>query len=489
MPPQAFPYLVLTDGTDTVTFADGLGGLTNYPPVRGEWAPAIAALRPGLMDGLSPYADVIEELTINIRDTTAELALSRLATLARLLDKADRWWKRGESISPVLLKYVPQGSTIAATATPFIATVLGRAPGDETSGVRLPVNFNDVGMIAVIEEVTVRLVRTPVWLHTQENASASAANNPSVLSITMPSSPAIRSPIELEFTDLATEAATGDIDIPPAFLIFGPNLDLQQAESPLSSSLAASATYTSTADATARASGGNVGRLNHSAAALNAESVINFAPSLTGTPTLVAVYVTYRNNTNSAWTIRLSGGYGLIAAASVTQAFAPTVVIPGAATNPTALYLGTIANRQGVQFISLNVALTALVGAGTLDFDTIAFVDLSTNEASVISINGARATLGGAIGAGAAEVVIQNDPSTLPTPYVRINLASGNKVGQSYSGPAGLTAKGSALKAIWYATHLWNNTTPYWTTQNVGGSAIETIGALVRRKPAYLTPS
>lgn len=484
---QAYPYLAITDGVTTVTFADGLGGTTNYPPVRGQWAPQVAGLRKGLMDGLLPYADVTEELQINIRESTAALCLAKLATLAQLLDQAERWWKRAESVNPVTIKYAPQGSTIASTANPFIATVLGRAADDETSGVNLPVDFNDVGMLYEIRDVRVRFIRTGVWTAPSETASAAAVANPAVLSIAMPSAPQIMGPTALGFTGFVTSAA-GAIDIPAGYVIFGPNLNLQQAESPFSTSLASGATYVSTADAAARASGGSVGRLNHAAAALNVESAINFVPSLSGTPTSVAVYVTFRNNSNSAWTIRASGGYGLLSAASLTQVFAPTITIPGTATNPTVLYLGTLANRYGIQFVSLNVALTALVGAGTIDFDTIVFVDLSTGEASVISVSGARAALGGAIISEAVTVQITNNPATLNTPEVRLYLAGGNRIPQTYNGPAALNSKGATLKAIWYATHLFGGTTPYWTTQNIAGTAILNVGAGVTRYPGYLTP-
>src|SRR5437868_4467312 len=102
----------MTDGTDTVTFMDGLGGVTNWPLIRGQWGPAIAGLRTSPLAGRGPYADVAEDLSCNIRNTTGALVYGNLDTLARLLDKAERWWLRNEPISPVVLKYAPQGSTI-----------------------------------------------------------------------------------------------------------------------------------------------------------------------------------------------------------------------------------------------------------------------------------------------------------------------------------------------------------------------------------------
>src|SRR4051812_30642710 len=101
---QPYLYLVLTDGTTTVTFSDGANGSTNYPPQAGGWAPNVAALNQSLLGGRGPYTDVVEEITINVRGATAALCYSNLDALVRLLDQADRWWLRAENISPVLLK-------------------------------------------------------------------------------------------------------------------------------------------------------------------------------------------------------------------------------------------------------------------------------------------------------------------------------------------------------------------------------------------------
>src|ERR1041385_8873437 len=104
-------YLALSDGTTTVTLSDGSGGLTKYPPIQAGWGPNAGALDQSLLGGRGPYTDGVETITINIRDTTAALCYTRLDTLARLLDQADRWWMRAEAVSAVVLKWAPQGST------------------------------------------------------------------------------------------------------------------------------------------------------------------------------------------------------------------------------------------------------------------------------------------------------------------------------------------------------------------------------------------
>jgi hypothetical protein len=456
--------------------------------VRATWAPKIAGIRTSQLGGRGPYADVEEDLSCNIRDTTASLCWSRLDTLARLLDKAERWWLRDENISPIVLKYAPQGSTIHSNATPMQAVVLGRVGNEELNGVVLPTDANDAGMLFEIDGVRITCLRRGAWIGATEAANVAAAGNPSIRTVTMPSAPATPGPLQLDITGFVTGAG-GNIDIPPGFVMLATNMDLQEAEAPFATTLAAGATYVSTADAAARASAGNVGRLNHSASALGAESILTFVmPGSVATSTQLAVYCTVRNTSGSEWTMRASGASGQIVLAPLTRIFTPSTAIGTSVNiNPTAIYLGTIVNRFGTAFVQLHIALTALVGAGTFDLDTVVFVDLSTGNAAVLSVNGARMAGTADINA-TTTVTIEHNPRTLQAPDVRIRLSGGSRIAQTYSGPADIVGAGSSLKTLWYATHLWNGTTPYWTTQNVTGAAILQVGAAINRQLAYLSP-
>ena len=86
---QTYPYLVITDGTTTVTLLDGSNGATNFPLKRDGWAPAIAGLRTSPLAGQTPYEDVTEQMLIEINGSTAANALANLVTLRKLLA-----WKR-----------------------------------------------------------------------------------------------------------------------------------------------------------------------------------------------------------------------------------------------------------------------------------------------------------------------------------------------------------------------------------------------------------
>lgn len=488
---QPFLYLALTDGTTTCTLSDGANGSTNYPPQSGGWAPNVAALNQSLLGGRGLYTDVVEEITINVRDTTAALCYGRLDTLARLLDQADHWWLRTETVSPVLLKYAPQGSTIASTAAPLAALVLGRVAGDTTGATQLPPSFDSAGNQFVTYGVTIKILRRGQWIGASESASAAAAANPSVLTITMPSTANLASPLEIDFTGFTSSAGTGTVDIPSGFLFVGANnsFSLQQAEAGGTGGLAAGATYVSTADATARASGGNVGRLNHNLATIGAESAISFTlPAAFLNSTRIGVYVTYRNNAAISWTLRAEGF--LTVASSASPNYTPITNIAAAAGNPTAIYLGAIANRRGFDTVRLRAATVAGAGTPTIDFDTILIVDLSSGQTHVVSQQGMPTTaIGASFASKNVQIAVSNSPNTLRDPETRLDvLTTAAVLPITPLGDTALNGKGLTLQAIWYATHLYAGATPYWTTQNNAGSAILNIGATITRQLAYLSP-
>lgn len=487
MPTQPSPYLVLTDGTDTVTFADGAnpGGQTNYPFVARTWAPAIAGLKRSTLGGTSPYDPVAEKIQINIVSTvSAADCYAKLDTLARLLDKADRWWLKNENISPVLFKFAPQGSTIHSNATPMQALVIGRAPDDETSSMQLPVVYDQSGMIWQIFNVTVAFIRRGLWTGATESASAAAVANPAVLNITMPSTPNTVGPLEIDFTGFAT-SATPTINVPSGFVFIGPTntFSLQEGEAAVSTSLAAGATFTTVADAAARASAGNVGRLNHTGASLNAESVISWTlPAAFLNSTRIAIYCTYRNNFATGWNIRgqayRSTPSSLASSTTLYQAIA------AAATSPTVLFVGVVSNPVGFDTVSLRLGMTVGSGTNTIDIDTVVFVDVSQPQVFALALTGIVGSIDASLASKNVQVTIDNNPNARELPFVHIDvLTTAVQYTRGYTGDAALCVAGNVISAIWYAT---NST--FWTTQNVGSSATLSIGATVTRRLGYLVP-
>jgi hypothetical protein len=428
-------------------------------------------------------------MTINIRAADAATCLANLQTLNLLLDQAKRWWRRAENVSPVVIKYAPQGSTISSTAAPLQAVILGPAEGNETAATDLPIDFNDVGMYYEIRGIRLQFVRRGLWIGASESASAAAVANPAVLSITMPSSPSVVGALEIDFTGFTSSAGTGTIDIPGGFVVIGPSssLNMQQAEAGVGF-LATGATYVSTADAGARASGGSVGRLNHNLSAVGAESAISFTlPAAFLTSNRIGVFVNYRNNATVAWNLRASAYRSI---SSLVTGSTNYTAIPATVSNPTPVFLGEIASKYGFDTVLLRASTVSGAGVPTIDFDTILIVDLSTSNTFAVALGAnTQLAIGAAFASKNVSVIINHSPLTLRDPDVRTDILTTTAiVGTAYAGDVALVGSGGTLQAIWYATHLYNGVNPYWTTQNNAGAAILSIGATITRRLGYLSP-
>src|SRR3990172_8696486 len=165
----------------------------------GSWAPRIAGLRRSTLGGRSPYAEVVEEFDLHITGTSAANALANLATLGTLLDNAERWW-RGENRAQVTLRYSPEGATVSSTTDPLEAVVLGRATGDQSAGVTLPVVFNEFVPQQWVIRARVRFVRRGLWTRNSIGYSGSSTgSNPAVIQNTFSiSSPCIPQPFKIK---------------------------------------------------------------------------------------------------------------------------------------------------------------------------------------------------------------------------------------------------------------------------------------------------
>jgi hypothetical protein len=462
---QAFPFLQLTDGTDTVTFADGAGGLTNYPPVRGTWAPAVSGLRTSQLAGRGPYADVAEDLSCNIRDTTAALAYSRLDTLARLLDKAERWWLRNELISPVILKYVPQGSTIHASGgTVMQAIVLGRVGADELDGVFLPPSANDAGMLFEIDGVKIKCLRRGAWTGASDaSATSGSAANATVLSRSFATHP-INSPVDVVIGGF-TVATTPTI--PAGYLMVGSgatDISVYEAEA-----IGAVAPYSTVADAAALARGGSVLRYTPAGTTLITTSgTANLGVALTGASAIIAAV---RNNsgTTSFQLSAVLSGYG-------NTVSTPPVTIDTSSLLPRLVLLGTVVP---VNATGLAVAVQASAAAGTLDIDYLIVVNLRNETVAVIA-HDAIAT--SSFTAGAFTLQALWNPTTDQYPVLRAASGVAGVTNAAYRGPLPLLTTGDAVFALWTATNgaFWRMTTV--------ANAIVNVTLQATRYRSYLTP-
>jgi len=461
---QTYPYLEMTDGTDSVVFAAGTNTVTNYPPVRGQWGPNIAGVRQSQLGGRGPYADVQEDLSCNIRDTTAALCWSRLDTLARLLDKAERWWLRNENISPVLLKYAAQGSTIHSNATPMQAIVLGRAGEDELNGVDLPSNVNDAGMLFEIYGVKVKCLRRGAWTGVSDaSATSGSAASATVFTRTFTTHP-INSPIDVVIGGF-TPATTPTIQ--PGLLMVGSafnDISIVEAEA-----IGAVAPYTTVADAANLARGGSVLRYTPTGtAAVITSGSASLVATLNGQ---IAVYAAVRNNsaTTAFQVAAVLVGFGN----TVTT---PPVLIDTSTVNPRLVLLGT---TNAISAASISLQVQASAASGTLDIDYLIVVNLRNETVAVIAHDAMPTT-----GFPAATCTIQAlfNPVTDQYPSLRLVSSGGPIFYAAYRGALPLLTTGDTLYCLWTATN-----SNYWRFTNVS-NAIVNVTLQATRYRSYLSP-
>lgn len=466
---QPYPYLEMTDGTTTVTYADGSGGQTNWPPLREGWAPAIAMLRRSELGGVGPYDEVAEELEHNIRGATTAAALANLAAESRLLDQAERWWLRGEDVTPVLIKYAPQGSTIASTAAPLQTVVLGRALEDETN-LNLSSRFNDVGMLREIQDVKARFLRRGRWLLAQESASSSGVTKPGVQTCTFASSAAELSPLTLEISGFT--AGSADMQQGASMLLWAPaaaDLTFLEAEGLVSGD------FTSVAEATAR--GNNILRFTPTTTGVATTSQVVSA----GIPTSVQrvdVYAMVRNNdTTKTYQIR-ARMFPLHSGNTNDIVDGPWVPIDGALTWARPIALGSFTTLSGWDVCFLEVIASAT--GGTLDIDYLVFQNRDqplASGAAAIRVNSSTGY------PGAYTLVLDDGALTWPTPTLYHKATGQTNKYLSYQGDIAANQIGSTVAAVWMSS----SGTKFGQRNNADSNFVTTT-ITARRRPAYRSP-
>ncbi len=468
---QAFPYFVMTDGVTSCVFADGLGGAVSYPPLREGWAPAISALRHSELGGAGMYNYVVEELEIIVTGATAAATMANLATLSHLLDQAERWWLRFEAVSPVLIKYAPQGSTVSSTAAPLQAVVLGRAEGDETN-LSLPIRFNDVGMIYEIRTVRVRFLRRSLWLQAQESAASANTSSPLALTSTFASSATVLCPLSLE---IAGFNATNDMQVGAHMVLWTPtsaDMTFKEAEA------LASGNFTGVVEATARS--GNILRFTPASTALDTTSQV-VTMGIPSTQQRIDIYIMVRNNdTTKTYQMRARCIPRHSSAANdvVSGSWIP---IDGSTNFTRPIALGSFVTLNGWSICFLEVIPSAT--GGTLDMDYLIFQcrDIpSASGAVAIRVNSVPGYT------GTYSLTLNDNSLDGRTPTLSDHDTSGlgdNDKYLSYQGDLNINQIGSTIAMVWMSSSGTK-----FGQRNNADSANVSVGLTARRRPAYLVP-
>jgi hypothetical protein len=453
--------LFITNGTATVNLIWHSVANRKYLLTRGDWAPTIPALRTSELALGGPYADVQEEIGVNVYGQTIAECLSNLETLTYLLDQADRWNpKRGENVAAVRLQYMPTGGTLLLESV-----IIGRAGGDETSGVRLPPTFNrDLGAF-VIENVRIRFWRRGLLINPAfETAGTSTSqDNPFVQTITFASNLTVPSPLKLttEFRKTGGGATTtGQTDRAVLLTARAANrLQIYEAESAttLGTNVAVQA------DAANKARGGSVARYSPGSLTSNiAQNIGTFDTSCRR----LSVWACVRNNSaTTTFTIQVTAG-------DTTPGVAARVVtIDTSSLLPRIVHLGIISTRIANNV--LNLLLTASAASGSLDIDyfVIQAIDDETSGALVLTSQ--------TFGPVANPTTV--DPRALESPLPLVTTSSPAVV-VSPEGDAFLVSRGQVVAVAWLGT-----SSNYWRIVDSANLLLETDLEGYRYN-AYLTP-
>ncbi len=448
-------YLVLSDGTTTVTIADGASGSTNYRLARGTWAPQVAGLRRNRLGGRGPYDDVTEEFELNITGSSVDAALANLQTLNMLFDQAERWY-RNENTCVVLVKYSPKGATVSSSGSPLQAAVLGRAPGDEAATIRLSPIFEDVGLNRFVLNTGVRFQRRGLWIRANELQTGSASNG-SIAAITLASPLAIVSPGELRVTNLGQLTASNSYS--NAFVLMASGTTDLEVDT--LSGLTATG-FTNVSDSANFSQSGNILRYT----ATGTTELFSAGLTLAATGNL-SFFLNIRNNSaTTTFRVRLKYTNGR------STVYTPTVVIP-VSSGPKWYFLGMVNNT--VNGGTINVGVMASAASGTLDMDTIVFANSNSPDYACL-------TLYQPFGGGGETELIDPAALTQVTPYVGHNTSN---VRSSYAGDPFLVSRATAMKAIVLQTGS-DGSTIHWRV-TLSGSVVTNAWSL-NRYTGYLSP-
>jgi len=463
--------LQLTDGVTTCNLVWDSVVNRKYIQTRDTWAPKVPPRQQSLLGGRGSFEIVEETIPLVVCGDSAVEALANLARLAGLLDKAQRWWNGEFGIAPVLFQYTPNGG-----ATLCQATVLGPAEGNQTSGVELPVSFNSSTGAYVTGEITLRFLHTSPWLGavTQSATSGSSAM-PAVLTATLASVQSIASPTKLTLAGALQRTSS---QLRSGMLIVAPadHIELFEAESMTGGG-------TSTADATAHASGGNV--LRFSTVSTQFTIVKTFSAPFAALAYEMEVFVAIRINGGSATstcTIRAMGSR------EGNSVIGPTRVVErGSAAAPQIVSLGTVASRLPFTFLQIVLFFTDAT-VTSVDLDYVACVATNGMEdVTMIGFDGDSAATAFPTGAttDAVSLVIDHGALIETGPFVEAaNTTASTKEPWSWNGDAFIVTKAAAIGvlALFAAGTFWRP----WDTTAVA-AVVFTLTAV--RTPGLVTPT
>lgn len=444
---MASPYAALTDGTTTITFADGSGGSSWYR-ISNTWGPKIASLRQSQLGGYGPYENVDEDMALTIAGSTAPHLYSNLDALNRLIDQAQRWY-RGENKTAVLFKYSPTGATVSTSASPLQAAVLGGA-------LELPENFHDAGNNLKLMDARLRFTRRGLWLHRSASVSASAISE-SQTALSLGSAASYPSPTEVEWYPSFTTTTQ-----PFGFLLY----ENSSSVTLLNAETGSGGAFTAVADAGSVATGGSVLRYTPATTTEVMSGGIVWGANLGKTFFILANIRQNSGTTN--FSIRVSNaGYSYTEYISVAAC---------AGSGSCRWYpVGMLTGAGGS---TINLHITASSAAGSIDIDSIITIDVSYPYVFYQYKSSGVAVFGGSAS-------VDHRALTDPTPLSGMSGFAITPLSDAYISTSAsiLYARelvnGDTSSGIFIATNRW---------KRASGSIAESTTFAITRYTGYPTP-
>lgn len=423
----------------------------------GGWAPVVPRRRRSLLGGASVYGEVEETLILNLDGSTI---LTRLETIARLLDQAERW-RDDENVEPVLLRVQPQGSTLS---DPLQAVIVG-------GSLEYPASFTDMLMSEEVNGVSLRVVRGP-WLGATSSATSSSAQNPNILTATFSTEATIASPITLALNGFSqntyTEMVAGIL------LIARSSSYIQITEAETMTATA----WTSVTDSTNNARGGSVLRYTPTGTTAVKSGTASIGSSFRSSLTRFGVYAAVKNNSSSATYLLRAGAYDTDSAYAQTTDYLEIAPYSGFAA-PKMVSLGTISLANAG-----TVYLEAQASSADTHLDIDYIVLLRKDDPYSYDIAHEGRYLVGLTSSGATAISLLFDDQSLSNPRPKASLSApseGKEMAFGYSGDIALHMIGTTVAALWMAPGAgakWR----YASTTAVSNAIT------VSRTLAYLTP-
>lgn len=475
--PTTQPHLEITDGTTSIKIMDS--SLTtaaqiatlSYRLTYGDWAPKIAKRNKSML-GL-PYMPVLEEMTIDVRGSTAATAVSNLQTLNAMLDQAERWWN-GELVSPVVIKYQPKGSNLT---TQLQDVIIGRGFNDQTDMISLPGDFNKIGDDYFIHGVKLAFWRrNGLWIGASETVNKTTAAPTSLYAYTtFTDFPNQLAPFDLLFLNASgtVESASGN---PSGIIATAAKstyfLLYEGAQGVTALSLSGT---TNTADVAAQATNGAVGRVAITAVEVSfSASSPGAATNKTNETEYVAIYMSCRLSASAVVTARAQIGFYVVGATEVTL---PEVTITYNGGKPQVVFVGLFPS-DALVFNHIDVYLRT--DGAAINFDIDQFVVIGVNrETNILALPNITAL-------ASVNNAVKGLLLTRPKPFVGRPSASGD-IRYPYSGNAYFFAGANrTVKDIYLLLFFVNGS--YWQVVDQGTHLALQFTNSITRYLGYLTP-